>query len=172
MNSSLWCGAGGRNATRMPIFVRSVLIAAPLGTVFGFHERADALLLLSPAFPPVRVLQKMGGIEAGSQVELKIGPFRWVALHSAFEKNRFFEDRQISGPFAKWVHRHEFESVGNSTRMTDRIEYQLPGGRWVNRLFGWAVQLGLRPMFRHRHLTTKLYCERGPETVRRGPNEN
>ncbi len=169
MNSSLWCGADGNNDAGMPIFLKSVVIAAPVATVFSFHERADALLLLSPAFPPVRMLQKTGGIEAGSRMELKIGPFHWVALHSAFEKNRFFEDRQISGPFAKWVHRHEFESWGNSTRMTDRIDYQLPGGPWVNHLFGWAVQLGLRPMFRHRHRTTKRYCEKGRDIARREP---
>ena len=86
----------------MPTFVRSVLIAAPVPAVFGFHERDDALALLSPSFPPVRVNGKTGGIEAGSRVELQIGPFKWVALHSAFEKNRFFEDRQVSGPFAMW----------------------------------------------------------------------
>jgi ligand-binding SRPBCC domain-containing protein len=88
-----------------------------------------------------------------------IGPIRWVALHVEYEKNRFFEDRQISGPFARWDHRHEFEAVGNATRLTDRIEYRLPGGAWTNLLFGWAVQLGLRQTFRHRHQVTKRYCE-------------
>lgn len=102
----------------MPSFVKSILIAAPVATVFGFHEREDALPLLSPAFPPVRVIRMTGGIGTGSQVELQIGPFHWVALHSAFAKNRFFEDRQVSGPFAEWIHRHEFEAVGQATRLT------------------------------------------------------
>ena len=101
----------------MPTFLRSVVVEAPVENVFGFHEREDALRLLSPAFPPVRLIRPMGvigksgGIEPGSRVELRIGPFPWVALHSAYEKNRLFEDRQISGPFAKWIHRHEFEAV-------------------------------------------------------------
>jgi ligand-binding SRPBCC domain-containing protein len=129
--------------------------------VFAFHEREDALRLLNPPFPPVRVIRKEGGIEPGSRVELKIGPFRWVALHSAYKKNRLFEDQQVSGPFAQWIHRHEFEQVGNSTRLTDRIDYRLPGGPWANRLFGWAVQLGLHQMFRHRHRITKRFCEKG-----------
>ncbi|MBK5290472.1 MAG: SRPBCC family protein [Acidobacteriia bacterium] len=145
----------------MPTFVKSVLIAAPVAAVFRFHEREDALPLLSPSFPPVRVIGKTGGIEAGSRVELQIGPFNWVALHSAFEKNRFFEDRQVSGPFAAWVHRHEFEAMGDGTRLTDRIEFRLPGGPWMNHCFGWAVQLGLQQMFRHRHRVTKSYCEKG-----------
>jgi ligand-binding SRPBCC domain-containing protein len=143
----------------MPAFVQSLRISAPVEAVFAFHQRPDALQLLSPAFPPVRILHKEGGIEAGSRVELKIGPFRWVALHTAFEKNQFFEDQQVSGPFAGWVHRHEFKAEGQGTILTDRIVFQLPGGAWANRLFGWAVQIGLRQMFRHRHRVTKKYCE-------------
>jgi ligand-binding SRPBCC domain-containing protein len=107
------------------------------------------------------VIKKIGGIETGSKVELKIGPFLWTALHTAFEKDRLFADEQIQGPFAKWIHRHEFEAVGRATRLTDRVEYQLPGGAWMNRLFGWAVQLGLQQMFRQRHQVTKVYCEKG-----------
>ena len=59
----------------MPTFLKSVVVEAPVETVFGFHEREDALRLLSPAFPPMRVIRKMGGIELGSKVELKVGPF-------------------------------------------------------------------------------------------------
>jgi ligand-binding SRPBCC domain-containing protein len=143
----------------MPTFLKSIVVDAPVERVFAFHEREDALQLLSPAFPPVRVIRRSGGIEAGSTVELKIGPFRWIALHTAYEKNRLFADEQIEGPFAKWVHRHEFESVGKATRLTDRVEYRLPGGVWINRLLGWAVQFGLQRMFRHRHRITKRYCE-------------
>lgn len=144
----------------MPTFVRSTLIAAPVAKVFGFHERDDALALLSPPFPPVRVIRREGGIEAGSSVELRIGPIRWLALHNAFERNRLFEDSQVEGPFAEWRHRHEFEAAGEATQLTDRIEYRLPGGVWINRLFGWVVGLGLRQMFRYRHAQTKRYCER------------
>ena len=143
----------------MPTFLSSVVVQAPVETVFSFHEREDALRLLSPAFPPVRVIQKTGGLQPGSRVELKIGPIRWSALHTAYQKNRFFEDQQVRGPFAQWIHRHEFEAAGNATRLTDRIEFKLPGGVWINRLLGWTVQLGLRQMFHERHQRTKRYCE-------------
>lgn len=138
----------------------SALIDAPVEEVFRFHEREDALSLLAPAFPPVQVIRRTGGIKIGARVELRVGVFRWVALHTAYEKNRRFEDRQIQGPFAKWVHRHEFEPDGTGTRLTDRIEYQLPGGPVVNRLFGWIVKPGLVNMFSHRHWVTKEICER------------
>lgn len=145
----------------MPVFERSVLINASIADVFVFHERPDALTLLSPAFPPVRVMGRTGkGIELNSRLELRIGPFCWVAVHTAYARNRRFEDRQESGPFDQWIHRHEFESIGGKTRLTDRIEYVLPGGAAANALFGWAVNLGLRNMFRHRHKVTRTLCEK------------
>ena len=112
------------------------MIDAPVDEVFRFHERDDALALLSPAFPPVRRIGGTGGIGTGARVELRVGLIRWVALHTAYEKDRLFVDEQIHGPFAKWVHRHEFESAGGKTRLTDRIEYDLPGGSLVNMLLG------------------------------------
>ena len=95
------------------------------------------------------------GIEAGSRIELKVGPLRWIALHTKYEKNRLFMDEQIEGPFASWVHRHEFTPEGESnTLLTDRIEYSLPWG-----LPGWLVIPGLANMFTHRHKVTKRLCE-------------
>jgi ligand-binding SRPBCC domain-containing protein len=144
----------------VPAFVQSVVIHAPVEKVFGFHERDDALDLLSPSFPPVRKVSSTGGIQPGARVVLRIGIFRWVALHTAYEKNRLFVDEQIDGPFRKWVHRHEFESEENRTRLTDRVEYELPGGWLGNTFAGWGVQLGLRRMFAHRHRVTREFCER------------
>ncbi|MBC7927969.1 MAG: SRPBCC family protein [Bryobacteraceae bacterium] len=143
----------------MPAFVRSVIIDAPVDHVFRFHEREDALSLLTPAFPPVRVISRIGGIETGGRVVLRVAVFDWVAVHTAYERNRLFVDQQIQGPFAKWVHRHEFEPAGTKTCLTDRVDYELPGGSPVNRIFGWMVNLGLRNMFAHRHRVTKKVCE-------------
>jgi len=144
----------------VPAFAKSVLIDAPLKTVFGFHEREDALALLTPAFPRVRVISRTAGIQAGSRVELRVGLFSLAALHTTYEKDRLFVDEQIQGPFAKWVHRHEFEDVNGKTRLTDRVVYLLPGGPLSNVLFGWIVTLGLNRMFDQRHRVTKQICEK------------
>jgi ligand-binding SRPBCC domain-containing protein len=143
----------------VPVFLRSVLINAPVGRVFRFHEQDDALALLTPTFPPVRILSRTGGIGVGARVELRVGPFSWVALHTGYEQDRWFEDRQIQGPFAQWIHRHEFEAVGTGTRLTDRISYELPGGLLVNWLLAWTVRVGLHSQFAHRHRVTKQICE-------------
>ena len=133
---------------------------APLAEVFAFHEREDALPRLSPPFPPLRVVRRTGGLQPGAEVDLRIGPVRWLARHTACERNRLFVDEQVEGPFAEWVHRHEFEPVdAGTTRLTDRVTFALPGGRLVNRLLGRLVALSLAPMFRYRHRVTKSACE-------------
>ncbi len=142
------------------MFVKSVVIDAPVDEVFAFHERDDALALLSPPFPPVRVVSRRGGIAAGARVDLRIGPIRWLALHTVYDANRLFVDEQIEGPFASWVHRHEFEAIdAQTTRLTDRVTFTLPGGPIVNALLGRVVALSLVPMFRFRHQATKAACE-------------
>jgi len=150
----------------VPAFVKSVIVDAPVSEVFRFHEREDALSLLTPAFPPLRIIRRTGGIEAGARVELRVGVFRWTALHTAYERDRLFIDEQVHGPFVKWVHRHEFEAAGCKTRLTDRIDYELPGGTLVNWLFGWTVRFGLRRMFAYRHRVTQAVCERTPSKTR------
>lgn len=145
----------------MTTFTRSTIIEAPVETVFGFHERADALPLLSPAFPPVTVVRATGGIQPGATVELSVAGIPWLARHSRYERNRLFVDEQIRGPFAAWVHRHEFEDLGGRTRLTDRVSFQLPGGAIANTLLGPFVRLGLHQMFRQRHAVTRRHCERG-----------
>jgi ligand-binding SRPBCC domain-containing protein len=149
----------------VPTFVKSGLVDAPVGAVFRFHEREDALSLLSPAFPRVRIIRRTGGIATGARVELRVGIFSWIALHTAYEKDRLFVDEQIEGPFARWVHRHEFDEAGGKTCLTDRVEYQLPGGSLTNVLFGWIVKLGLNRMFSHRHRVTRQICERDKITA-------
>lgn len=146
----------------MPVFVRQLLVRAPVAQVFAFHEREDALPRLSPPFPPVRVVSREGGIRPGARVDLRIGPIRWLALHTGYEKDRLFVDEQIEGPFASWVHRHEFEAVdAQTTRLTDHVTFTLPGGPTVNAFFGRLVAFSLVPMFRHRHRATKAACEAG-----------
>jgi len=149
----------------MPEFVRSVVVHAPIDAVFAFHEREDALPLLTPACPPVKVVSRSGPLAVGLRVVLRLaGLVTWVAEHPIVERPTLFVDTQASGPFRRWVHRHEFEAVdADTTRLTDRISYDLPGGALLN----WAAPLLVTPsliqMFRHRHRVTRHYCEASPE---------
>jgi ligand-binding SRPBCC domain-containing protein len=144
----------------MPRFVHSSVIDAPVERVFAFHEAPGALEALTPPFAPVRVVRREGGIQPGGVVELEVpvGPFkrRWVARHTDYIPNELFVDVQESGPFRRWVHHHRFEAVGaGRTRLTDEIDFSLPGGALMDFLGGWFARIQLRRMFRYRHEATR-----------------
>jgi ligand-binding SRPBCC domain-containing protein len=131
------------------------LIQAPVETVFGFHERPDAIQLLTPwwLFPKFERL-KGQGLEAGVELVVTTGfVTRWHARHVAYEKNRLFTDVIVSGPMKQWRHEHRFEPVGGATRLTDSIDFEPKGPAPL-------AKAGLRWLFAYRHQVTRRYCER------------
>ena len=144
-------------------FVRSSRVNAPVEVLFAFHERPDALKMLTPPGQRMEVLSRQGGLEAGARVVLllRFGPFskRWIALHTDYAKNSFFVDRQIEGPFRSWQHFHSFRAEGSASWLTDSIDFELPGGRIVELLLGRAVLSRLDKMFAYRHAVTRRECE-------------
>ena len=143
-------------------FRHSTLIDAPVEVVWGFHERPDILELLTPPWQPIQVVRREGGLEVGAVSEFRIFvgpiPLRWVAVHIEYERNRLFTDEQKEGPFEYWIHRHQFAQEGGKTRLTDSIEFALPGGWFVEQPFGWLVIGQLEQMFRYRHEVTQREC--------------
>lgn len=144
-------------------FKYSSLIDAPVEVVWNFHERPDILQILTPPWQPVEIVRREGGLNVGAITEFRIliglFPVRWVARHIECEKNRLFTDRQISGPMESWVHRHLFTEENGKTRLTDQIDYELPGGLVAEMLLEWWVKARLTDMFRYRHEVTKRECE-------------
>lgn len=145
-------------------FQLSTLINAPIKAVWEFHERQDILQLLTPPWQPVQIVRREGGLEIGaiSEFRLLLGfiPIRWVARHIECNKPYLFTDKQIEGPMQSWTHRHQFQVENGQTRLTDTIEYKIPGGWIAEFLLGWWVDSRLRDMFRYRHQVTKDYCEK------------
>lgn len=54
--------------------------------------------------------------------------FRLTSKITEYEYPTRFVDEQISGPFKRWWHEHEFIADGKLTRMIDRIEFDAPFG--------------------------------------------
>jgi uncharacterized protein (TIGR01777 family) len=124
--------------------------------LFDWHERQGAFERLNPAFAPVELEERTGGLELGARtvIRMKLGPIwqRWVAQHSAYEPKRMFRDEQVSGPFSKWVHTHRFEPQADGTSvMNDEVEYALPLGL-LGDLFGrGTAATTLARTFGYRH---------------------
>ncbi len=143
---------------RKGVFIKRSRFDAPVEEVFQWHARPGALERLSPPWDPLDVRFKDGGIEKGARVVMKMKaaplPLKitWTAEHTDYDENRMFRDRQVKGPFSRWIHTHRFEPDGpRACRMEDHIEYALPVPPFGH-LFGNAfVQKKLERIFRFRH---------------------
>lgn len=147
-------------------FVKQSRIAAPPGVVFAFHESPGALERLTPPWERVRLIQGGESLAPGTRVVLETRvaglPLRWVAEHTEYEAGRLFADRQVSGPFARWYHRHWFLDDGTGgTLLRDEVEFEPPLGRLGAVLAGRYLRRKLQAMFDYRHETTRRLIEGG-----------
>lgn len=167
----LWDAAKHRKDDQRPgtsirkHFVKESSINAPPEVVFGFHESPDALRHLIPPWEKMEVIESSESLQIGSRVVLGgrilgLVPIRWVAVHTEYEPPHLFADRQESGPFAWWYHRHRILDDGRGgTILRDEVEYQTPLGLIGHWLGGWLVRRKLEAMFAYRHETTRRLIE-------------
>jgi len=156
-------------------FVKESRIAAPPSTVFAFHETPGALSLLTPPWEKVEVVEGGGSLRPGSRVVLKtklgLLSLRWVAEHTEYEQGRLFADRQVSGPFAEWSHRHLFLDDGaGGCLMRDEVDYEPPLGALGRILGADFIRKKLTALFDYRHETVRQILEEGPVPAGHSPS--
>ncbi len=143
-------------------FEKSCLIDAPVETVWQFHERPDILNLLTPPWQPVQIIRRQGGLDVGALSEFRIwiGPFpvQWISVHTSCIRNQHFTDEQDVGPMTAWTHRHQLDPQGHQTRLTDAIDFEVPGGWMAELILGEWVKARLTDMFAYRHQVTQERC--------------
>lgn len=131
--------------------------AAPQ-VVAEFHSRSSSMAAITP--PPVAAIihQAPDVLAEGDDMHFTLWlgpvPVRW---HARIENVTplGFQDRQISGPFAKWIHRHTFVPLRDgTTEVLDEIEAEL-GHSWWQRLLGLGMWLNLPILFTYRAWKTQ-----------------
>ena len=179
----LWDAAQHRKVDHRPgtaikmRFVKVSSIKAPTEVVFAFHESPDALQHLIPPWEKMGVVESSGSLKIGSRVVLGgrilgLIPIRWVAVHTEYAPPHLFADRQESGPFAYWYHRHRFLDDGHGgTVLRDEVEYAVPLGVIGQWLGGWLVRRKLEAMFAYRHEKTQRLIESGEWTCELSASE-
>ncbi|NIP41470.1 MAG: SRPBCC family protein [candidate division Zixibacteria bacterium] len=148
----------------MPKFEQVTYIERDIQTVFDFHLDLNNLLKISPDDANLQIFHAPEKVEKGSRIGLfvKIGPITTTmeTVVEVIDPPYKFVDRQVGGFFSKWVHTHLFEKVTeNKTKLTDRIEYSLPGGVFTNVVGGGIAHRKIEEMFRHRAERTKKLLE-------------
>lgn len=140
-----------------PSFESRFTVPASLEAVARFHADPRALTRLTPT--PMRV-HRMDPMGEGSvsNFTMWVGPIpiHWEAVHSDLDGVRGFTDTQERGPMARWVHRHEFNSLGPAlTEVHDRVWYRHPP-RWRGLLTRMLFStLPLRVLFFYRAWATR-----------------
>ncbi len=137
----------------------SSVVDAPRDDVFAWYARPGAFERLSPPWQPMRLVAESTSLKDG-RAELALpGGLRWIAVHQpdGYDPPRRFVDTVGGDGLAslparvavRWRHVHEFEDLGERTRVVDRVETPVPGA-------------ALREMFayRYRQLADDLAAHR------------
>lgn len=125
-------------------FKYETTIDAPLSEVWDFFKSAENLTVIT-SFPRIKLHSDPSTIEGNDiEMELNFGVVqkKWTAKILEVKEEEYFIDKGIKlpFPFIKWEHRHQFDSDGSGTKMTDIVNYQAS----IPNLF---VTLVLRQMF-------------------------
>lgn len=130
-------------------------LRAPRGReeAFAFFSDAHNLERTTPGFLKFRVLtpapiELREGVLIDYALRVRGVPLRWRSEITVWDPPHRFVDRQVHGPYRRWVHEHRFVSLdGGDTLVEDRVEYAVPGGRLVHALF---VKRDVQAIFAYR----------------------
>lgn len=140
-------------------------IKAPAEQVFDWHWHPGAMQKLIPPWENVSIVKAANSPHNGERAILRMhfGPAHldWIAEHCNYIEGKQFADKQISGPFAFWLHTHIVEPINESEcELIDRIEYELPISSLSSPLLAGWTRAKLDRMFKFRHQVTRSETEK------------
>ncbi len=142
---------------------QTISIAAPISSVFHFHNNTDNLLKITP--PNVRVsIETRGEPGLGYEVTLKVRQFgvfstRWHVKITEYEEPTRMVDVQIKGPFRYWKQTRIFSQTETGTNLTDIVQWESPLGILGRIADAVVVRKLIANMFRYRQQATKRLLE-------------
>jgi uncharacterized protein (TIGR01777 family) len=148
------------NPKSLDSFIKTLTLSVNAKDLFDWHKRKGAFERLTPPWDPVEIIRKDEGIDDGKEVELRIKiagiPQTLKVTHQNYQEGKQFEDRQLAGPFAHWVHTHKVEAIDEKkSELIDSIEYRLPMGK-LGKIFGSGIaESRLNHLFHYRHTIMK-----------------
>ncbi len=121
-------------------FESEQLLPRPLNEVFPFFSDPRNLQAITPPWLDFEItnkedLEMREGLLIDYRLHIRGIPLRWQSEITVWQPPHRFVDEQRRGPYRFWTHEHTFEAVGDSTRVGDHVQYGVPGGVLVQRLF-------------------------------------
>jgi ligand-binding SRPBCC domain-containing protein len=133
-------------------FKKAITIEKPLEQVFQFFSKAENLTKITSANLNFEILSPLPiKMEEGVLIDYRIKlyhiPFRWQTKITVWKPPFKFVDVQLKGPYKLWIHDHFFEESATGTRMSDYIEYQIPGGLFAPIIHQQKIRKDIENMF-------------------------
>jgi ligand-binding SRPBCC domain-containing protein len=110
--------------------------------VFRFFSNAANLDALTPPSLRFRIVTRLPIVmDAGTRIEYRVRlhgiPIGWQSEIVVWEPPSRFVDRQLRGPYRRWVHAHTFTAERGGTTVADSVDFAAPfewlTGSWVMR---------------------------------------
>ena len=130
-----------------------IWLPQPRPEVFAFFACPQNLQRLTPPWLQFEILMPADTpMQRGTVLDYRLRlhgiPLQWRSEIAAWEPPTRFIDRQVKGPYSQWIHEHSFADRDGGTLVGDAVEYAVPGGSLVQKLF---VAPDLRRIFQYRH---------------------
>ena len=137
-------------------------VDAPLAAVADFHAQSASMGAITPPPVVVRVHRAPARLSDGQEMDFTMWlgplPVHWLARIEEVSATGFI-DRQLRGPFRRWVHRHTFVPVDETTTaVVDEIELELRS-HLLWGLVGLGMSLSLPLLFAYRGWKTRRLIE-------------
>ena len=132
-------------------------LPTPRLDLFPFFADAANLETLTPPWLGFQILTPRPiAMGKGTLIDYRIRihgvPMTWRTEITAWEPGVRFIDSQLRGPYRTWIHEHTFEDKDGGTLCRDQVDYEVPGGAFVNR---WFVEPNVRRIFEFRRARMK-----------------
>lgn len=101
--------------------------------VFAFFKNPYNLEAITPPWLGFRIISTTDHeVREGTRIRYRLRlhgiPLTWESVIAEYRENEMFADRQVTGPYRHWYHRHRFREEGGGVAIEDEVDYQLPLG--------------------------------------------
>jgi ligand-binding SRPBCC domain-containing protein len=139
------------------MYVLTCRMKAPVSVAraFAVFESPYNLARITPPWLRFRITTPgRVAMRRGAEIEYKIRwlgfPVQWKTIITKYDPPRMFEDEEVRGPYATWLHLHTFEESPGGAIILDRVQYALPFGVLGSIAHAMIVRRQLRKIFEFR----------------------